>query len=168
MAIPSEVVGHLLLTADQLIRHAGGPDNIDALTIGRYLYDHARPETRGTRQEYTRIGSDAIRMARLASRIRDNPNDRIRNVPELESISMTEPAFAYRVVVVGRNIDNEEVFSTAVWIRSDNPLTANELKQLAIGQVTPVSANYTEKLHGRQIHHYDAYVMLAGQKVRNL
>jgi len=164
MPIPTFTTEQLYLTVDQLIRRQGGPGNADPQTIGNYLYDHARPDTRGTRQEYTKIASDAIRQAIVANDMEKNL-DQIRNrLAPSSGIGSDQGQYSFRVIVVARDDAGLEIFSTAVTVRSDEPLSARQVKAMAIAAIGQVPANYRNEAQGRMITSYDTFIMLAGQR----
>jgi hypothetical protein len=164
MAIPQEVQQHLVLTAEQMIRHSGGSGTITPQAIAQRLYNDARPETRGTMREYGVIARAALSMAQAAFTATQDPNTRLRRLPITGSISQGDPKYAFRVIVVARDATGTELFSTAVWVRSDNELTATQVQLYAVQQVSPTPQHYTESVQGRVIASYDYYIMLAGMR----
>lgn len=162
MPIPQFTTEQLYLTVDQLVRRAGGPGAADPRAIARYLYDHAREDTRGTLAEYRKIAGDAIRMSQAAFTAELTPEIRQRVLPKVAGISQGDPTYAFRVVVVARDNDGNELFSTAVWVRSDNELNALQIKLAAVQAVAPAPREYQQAVHGKVIASYDTYIMLAG------
>jgi hypothetical protein len=167
MAIPQEVQGHLQLTVEQWLRRNPNPSPQDVQDMTNRLYDMARPETRGNRSDYGRIVNQTINMFNTAEQLMINRDIRGTGLPTSGAIEQGQPKFAYYVIVVGKTIDGEDVISAAVWVRSDQTLTANELHNLAISQVTPWSQEYMDKAHGKRIDHYETFVQLAGQIARS-
>lgn len=166
MAIPSEVQGHLQKTVEQWLRRNPSPNPQDVQDMANRLYDMARPETRSVRGDYMRIVNQTINMFNSAEALRDAPDMRGTGLPTSGAIEPGQGRYFYYVLVSGRNIDGEEVYSTAVTIESDSLLTANELHRMAINAAIPGQSNYAEELHGRQINYYQTYVLLAGQRAR--
>jgi hypothetical protein len=164
MPIPIFTTEQLYLTADQLIRRAGGPDSASAQQIGNYLYDHARPDTRGSRQEYTKIASDAIRQAVIAQDMEKNLDQVRRRLAPSSGIPDSEGQYSFRVIVVALDSSGTEIFSTAVTVRSNDPLSGRQVKDMAIMSMAQMPSNYEQDVRGKHIASFDTYIMLAGQR----
>lgn len=163
MPIPQYTTGQLYLTVDQLLRRIKDMDDWSATDIGRKLYDQARPDTRGSLTEYVKIASDAIRQARAARDMEQNLDQTRTSLPPSTGLGAMTGQYQFNVVVEAIADDGTKMFSTSVHIESNEPLSARQVKAMAIAAIGQVPANYRNEAQGRQIARYETWIMLAGQ-----
>lgn len=166
MAIPPEVQGHLQKTVEQWLRHSPAPSPQDVMDMADKLRNNQRPGDRQNISDYTRIVNQTINMFNSAEALRNAPNIRGTSLPTSGAIEQGQGRYFYYVIVSGRSIDGNEVYVTAIGIESDSLLTANELHDMAINQVTTEPQSADINAPGRRIDHYETFVLLAGQRAR--
>jgi hypothetical protein len=85
-------------------------------------------------------------------------------LPQSAGIGADQPRYAYRVIVVGRDDSGNEIFSTAVWVRSDQSLTGSEVRTFALAAMVQIPQQYRVERRGLAIATFDTFIMLAGQR----
>lgn len=124
---PGPIRGQIARSAEAMLRRfARFTADIVRGVIDR-LFGRLREDTPITRQNIRTLVNEVVRTIEYAREMQDTGQTPRRLVPVDSTIPVSDPEYRYRVIVVARDDDGDERFSTAIHVTSDRPLSPSEL-----------------------------------------
>jgi hypothetical protein len=175
MALGPYVAAVIMRQGENMLRRAAHLGGItqpwQALTqneLARRLFADRPPGSTESFISYFNIARSIITAARNAETMQQNPGMTILNLGIDPGLGGTPVAYEYRVVVVGRDADGNEVYSTLVSVDSATELNGNEVSQIAAAQFQQTQWNeqqYPDRAsQAGMIVSIDTYIVSAGRR----